>query len=57
MTGEIRDASKVDLTNAINVSYEDLSEEQRQKFKAELKRQNEDIRAKMLACNGKPGKV
>jgi len=53
MTGEIRDASKVDPTNAINVSYEDLSEEQRQKFKADLKRQNEEIRAKMLACNGK----
>ena len=32
MTGEIRDASKVDPTNAINVSYEDLSDEQRQKF-------------------------
>ena len=50
MTGEIRDASKVDPTNAINVSYEDLFEEQRQKFEADLKRQNEEIRAKMLAC-------
>jgi hypothetical protein len=29
MTGEIEDASKVDPANAINVSYEDLSEEQR----------------------------
>ena len=53
MTGEIGDASKVDPLNAINVTYEDLSEEQRQKFEADLKRQNEEIRAKMLACYGK----
>ena len=50
MTGEILDASKVDPLNAINVTYEDLSEEQLQKFEADLKRQNEEIRAKMLAC-------
>ena len=37
MTGELGDASKIDPLNAINVSYEDLSEEQRQKFEAELK--------------------
>ena len=53
MTGELGDASKVDLLNAINVTYEDLSEEQRQKFEADLKWQNEEIRAKMLACYGK----
>jgi hypothetical protein len=29
MTGEIGDASKMDPLNAINVTYEDLSEEQR----------------------------
>ena len=51
--GEIGDASKVDPLNAINVTYEDLSEEQRQKFEADLKRQNEEIRAKMLACYGR----
>ena len=53
MTGEILDASKVDPLNAINVTYGDLSDEQRQKFEADLKRQNEEIRAKMLACYGK----
>ena len=53
MTGELGDASKVDPLNAINITYEDLSEEQRQKFKADLKRQNEEIKAKMLACYGK----
>ena len=53
MTGEIGDASKVDPFNAINVTYEDLFEEQRQKFKANLKWQNKEIRAKMLACYGK----
>ena len=53
MTGEVGDASKVDPLNAINATYEDLSEEQRRKFEADLKRQNEEIRAKMLACYGK----
>ena len=53
MTGELGDACKVDPLNAINITYEDLSEEQRQKFKADLKRQNEEIKAKMLACYGK----
>ena len=38
MTGEIGDASKVDPLNAINVTYGDLSDEQRQKFEADLKR-------------------
>ena len=52
MAGEKGDASKVDSANTINVSYEDLSEEQRQKFEADLKRQNE-IKARMLACYGK----
>ena len=50
MAGEKPDPCKVDLSNTINISYEDLSEEQRQKFKANLHRQNEEIRAKMLAC-------
>ena len=50
MAGELGYASNIDPTNAINVTYEDLSEEQRQKFEADLKRQNEEIRAKMLAC-------
>ena len=50
---QIGDASKVDPLNAINVTYEDLFEEQRQKFKANLKWQNKEIRAKMLACYGK----
>ena len=53
MAGENGDASKVDPSNAINVTYEDLSEEQRQKFETDLKQQNEEIRAKMLACYGK----
>ena len=53
MIGEVGDASKIDLLNAINVTYEDLSEEQRQKFEADLNRQNEEIKAKMLACYGK----
>ena len=50
MAGEKPDPSKVDPSNTISISYEDLSEEQRQKFEAELNRQNEEIKAKMLAC-------
>ena len=50
MAGENGDASKVDPSNAINVTYEDLSEEQCQKFEADLKQQNEEIKARMLAC-------
>ena len=53
MTGELGYASKVDPLNAINVTYEDLSEEQRQKFEADLKQQNEEIKARMLTCYGK----
>ena len=37
MAGEKGDASKIGPLNAINVTYEDLSEEQRQKFEADLK--------------------
>ena len=37
MAGEKGFASKIDPLNAINVTYEDLSEEQRQKFEADLK--------------------
>ena len=53
MTGEVGDASKIDPLNAINVSYEDLSVEQSQKFEADLKQQNEELKARMLACYGK----
>ena len=53
MGGEKGGASKVDPANTINVSYEDLSKEQRQKFESDLKRQNKEIKAKMLACYGK----
>ena len=37
MAGENGDASKIDPLNSIHVAYEDLSEEQRQKFDADLK--------------------
>ena len=53
MAGEKGDASKVDPANIININYKDLPEEQRQKFEANLKRQNEEIKARMLACYGK----
>ena len=44
MTGEVGYASKVDPANTINVNYEDMPEEQRLKFEAGLKQQNEDSR-------------
>ena len=53
MTGEIGDVSKVDPANTINITYENLSEEQRLKFEADLKRQNKEIKARMLVCYGK----
>ena len=53
MAGENGDASKIDPLNTINVTYEDLSEEQRQKFETNLKQQNEELKARMLACYGK----
>jgi len=37
MVGENGYASKIDPLNAIHVTYEDLSEEQRQKFDADMK--------------------
>ena len=43
MTGELGYPCKVDRLNAINITYEDLSEEQRQKFEADLNRRNEEI--------------
>ena len=53
MAGEKGDASKVDPANTININYEDLPEEQRLKFEADLKQQNKEIKARMLACYGK----
>ena len=38
MAGEKGDASKVDPANTINITYENLSKEQRLKFEADLKR-------------------
>jgi len=53
MADEKPDPSKVDPSKTISISYEDLYEEQRQKFEADLNRRNEEIKAKMLACYGK----
>jgi hypothetical protein len=51
--GKKPDPSKVDPLNTINISYEELPEEQRQKFKAELKRHNDEMKARLLLCYGK----
>jgi len=53
VAGENGDASKIYPLNAIHVTSEDLSEEQRQKFDADMKQQNEGLKARMLACYGK----
>ena len=53
MTSEKGDASKVDPANTININNEDLPEDQRLKFEADLKWQNEEIKARMLAYYGK----
>ena len=53
MAGEKVDPSKVDPSNTIAINYEDLPEECRQEFEAELKRQNEEMKARLLSCYGK----
>ena len=50
MTGDVGDASKVYPANTININYEDLPEERRLKFEANLKQRNEEIKVRMLAC-------
>ena len=45
--------SKADASNTISVSYEELPAERRQEFEAELKRQNEVMKARLLSCYGK----
>ena len=52
MAGEKVDPSKVDPSNTIAINYEDLPE-CRQEFEAELKRHNEEMKARLLSCYGK----
>ena len=50
MAGEKPDLSKVDAANAINVKYKELPEEHRQTLDAELKWQNDEMKARLLSC-------
>ena len=53
MASEKVDPSKVNPSNTININYDDLPEEQCQKFEADLKWQNEEMKARLLSCYGK----
>ena len=53
MAGNKTDASKVDLSNVINVKYDDIPEEDRQAFEAQLKQQEEEARKNLLSCYGR----
>jgi hypothetical protein len=53
MAGNKTDASKVDPCNVINVKYDDIPEEDRQAFEAQLKQQEEEARKNLLSCYGR----
>ena len=53
MAGNKTDASKVDPSNVINVKYDDILEEDRQAFEAQLKQQEEVARKNLLSCYGR----
>jgi len=53
MAGNKTDASKVDLSNVINVKYDDIPEEDRQAFEAQLKQQEEEAIKNLLSCYGR----
>ena len=53
MAGNKTDASKVDLSNVINVKYDDIPEEDRQAFEAQLKQQEEEAINNLLSCYGR----
>ena len=52
MTGDKVNPSKVDST-PVDVKYEDIPEESRKKFEAQLKKEQEEATKRLLACYGK----
>jgi len=52
MASEKGDASKVDPSNVISVKYDDIPMDDRQKFEAKLKQQEEEARKNLLSCSG-----
>ena len=46
-------ASKVDLSNVIDVKYDDIPEEDRKAFEAKLKQQQEEAMKNLLSCHGR----
>ena len=52
MAGEKANPSKVDST-PVDVKYDDIPEESRKQFEAQLKKEQEEATKRLLACYGK----
>ena len=52
MTSDKDNPSKVDFT-PVDVKYEDIPEESRKQFEAQLKKEQEEATKRLLACYGK----
>ena len=52
MAGEKANPSKVDSTH-VDVKYDDITEESRKQFEAQLKKEQEEATKRLLACYGK----
>ena len=50
MADDIVDASEIDPEDIIDVEYDDIPEERRKQFKAQLKKEQEEATRRLLAC-------
>jgi hypothetical protein len=50
MADDIVDASKIDPEDIIDVEYDDIPEECRKQFEAQLKKKREEATRRLLAC-------
>ena len=53
MADDIVDASKIDPEDIIDVEYNDIPEERRKQFEAQLKKEQEEATRRLLACYGR----
>ena len=50
MADDIVDASEIDPEDIIDVEYDDIPEECRKQFEAQLKKEQEEATRRLLAC-------
>ena len=53
MADDMIDASKIDPEDIIDVEYNDIPEERRKQFEAQLKKEQEEATRRLLACYGR----